>query len=239
MAAATKVAAFAALIRVLDIAFQPLGWNWQPVLWAVAALTMIVGSYLAVTQTDIKRMFAYSSIAHAGFVLTGLTATDRTGVSAALFYLMSYAIMTLGAFGTVMLISSRGEGSTSLESYKGLARRSPGMAGLLTLFLLSMAGIPPTVGFIAKASVFGAAVGAGNWSLVLIATLSSVVAASFYLRVVVFMYMQDPTTEAADPDRSLSPASVLVGVSAVLVLVLGVFPGLVWGFVQSASALKW
>jgi NADH-quinone oxidoreductase subunit N len=240
MAAGTKVAAFAALIRVLDVAFQPLTWNWTPVIWVIAAITMIVGSYLAISQTDIKRMLAYSSIAHAGFVLTGLTAANSVGIQSALFYLLAYALMVLGGFGTVMLISSTGEENTSLESYKGLASRKPFLSGLMTLFLLSMAGIPPTVGFIAKASVFGAAVSAGNWPLVVIAVFCSVVAAFFYLRVIVLMYMTEPVTSGDFANQDVPRAtSLVVLVPAVLVLVLGVFPGLVWGFLQSASIIKW
>lgn len=240
MAAATKVAAFAALIRLLDVAFQPLVWNWMPVIWVLAAASMIVGSYLAIAQTDVKRMLAYSSIAHAGFVLTGLTAANSIGIQSALFYLLAYALMILGGFGTVMLISGRGEANTSLDAYRGLAGRKPFLAGLMSLFLLSMAGIPPTVGFMAKASVFGAAVSAGNWPLVVIAVLSSVVAAFFYLRVIVLMYMTEASgsEDVADPDVRRGIAAVVL-VPAVLVVVLGVFPGLVWGALQSASVLRW
>ena len=240
MAAATKVAAFAALIRVIDVAYQPLVWNWTPVVWIVAAATMIVGSYLAVAQTDVKRMLAYSSIAHAGFILTGLTAANSVGISSALFYLAAYAVMIAGGFGVLMLISARGEEHTDLNSYKGLAHRRPFLAALMTLFLLSMAGVPPTVGFIAKASVFGAAVSAGNWPLAIIAVLCSVVAAFFYLRVIVVMYMQDAksTEDVADPDVPALPATV-VAIAAVAVLVLGVFPGLIWNILQSVSVLRW
>jgi NADH-quinone oxidoreductase subunit N len=240
MAAGTKVAAFAALIRLLNVGFLSLAWNWTPVLWVLAAASMIVGSYLAIAQTNIKRMLAYSSIAHAGFVLTGLTAANAVGIQSALFYLLAYTLMTLGAFGTVMMISGTGEQHTSIDAYRGLARRKPFLAGIMALFLLSMAGIPPTVGFIAKASVFGAAISAGQWPLVVIAVLCSVVAAFFYLRVIVMMYMADaPATEdLADPDIPRATAA-LVLVPAVLVLVLGVFPGLVLGFLHSASILSW
>lgn len=240
MAAGTKVAAFIALVRLLDVGFLPLAWNWTPVVWVLAAASMIIGSYLAIAQTDIKRMLAYSSIAHAGFVLTGLTAANSVGVQSALFYLLAYTLMTLGAFGTVLLISGTGEQHTSLASYRGLARRRPFLSGIMSLFLLSMAGIPPTVGFIAKAGVFGAAVSAGQWPLAVVAVLCSVVAAFFYLRVIVTMYMTEaPETEdLADPDIP-RPTAVLVLVPAVLVLVLGVFPGLVLEFLRSASILTW
>jgi NADH-quinone oxidoreductase subunit N len=237
MSAATKVAAFMALIRVLDVAFQPITWDWTPVIWVLAAASMIVGSVLAIAQSDVKRMLAYSSIAHAGFILTGLTAAGQTGISAALFYLIVYALMTLGAFGTVMLVSVRGEEQTSFAAYAGLARRSPLLAGLMTLFLLSLAGIPPTAGFIAKAGVFGAAIGAGYWPLALIGVLSSVVAAFFYLRLIVLMYMQEPQGEH-DRDTSLIPR-VAIAIPAALVLVFGIFPGILSEIVRQASVLRW
>src|SRR5919197_893478 len=165
MSAATKVAAFAAMIRVFDVGFHPLVTDWTPFLWVLSAVTMIVGSVIAIAQTDVKRMLAYSSVAHAGFILTGVTAAIPDGVSAALFYLVAYATMIVGAFGVVMLVSIRGEERTALTSYAGLARRSPVLAGLLTLFLLSLAGLPPTAGVIAKVAVFSAGGRAGPSSL--------------------------------------------------------------------------
>ncbi len=237
MSAGTKVAAFAAFIRVFDIGFQPLGWDWTPVLWGLAAATVVVGSLLAIAQTDIKRMLAYSSIAHAGFILIGLTAADQDGIQAALFYLVAYSAMILGAFGVVMLVSIRGEGRTSLGSYAGLSRRSPLLAGMLTLFLLSMAGIPPTAGFIAKFSVFAAAVRAGHWELALIGVLSSVVAAFFYIRVIVLMYMQEPADDL-EPDSSVLP-QVAIAIPAALTLVFGVFPQVIFGVLEKAAILRW
>ena len=238
MSAGTKVAAFAAFIRVFNVAFQPLAWDWEPIVWILAALSMIAGSLLAIAQTDIKRMLAYSSISHAGFVLTGLTAAGETGISAALFYLVAYAVTVIGAFGVVMLVSSRGEQRTTLSSYAGLARRNPLAAGLLSLFLLSLAGIPPTVGFVAKVAVFRAAVGAGYWPLVLIGVLASVLAAFFYLRVIVLMFMHEPQEAEAEQDVTLLPR-VVVAVPAALVLALGVFPGLIVGFLDQAAVLRW
>jgi NADH-quinone oxidoreductase subunit N len=237
MAAATKVAAFGALIRVLDVSFHPLAWSWEPVIWVVAALSVIVGSVLAIAQSDVKRMLAYSSVAHAGFILTGLTSSNQDGIRAALFYLIAYALMTLGSFGVVMLVSARGEEQTSLASYAGLGRRQPLLAGLMALFLLSLAGIPPTAGFIAKVGVFGAAIRAGHWPLVLIGVLSSVVAAFFYLRVIVLMYMQEPAGEQLE-DRSVLPRAALA-IPAALTLVLGVFPQIVLGVLDKASVLRW
>jgi len=237
MSAATKVAAFAALIRVLMVAFQPLTWDWTPVVIAVAALSVVVGSVLAIAQSDVKRMLAYSSIAHAGFILMGLTNATDVGIRAALFYLVAYATMTVGAFGVVMLVSAKGEEQTSLSSYAGLYKRSPFLALLMTIFLLSLAGIPPTAGFIAKASVFSAAIQAGHWPLVLLGVLVSVAAAFFYLRVIVLMYMQDPQGEQ-DEDTSVLPR-VAILVPAILTIVLGVFPGLIVGLIEQASVLRW
>ena len=238
MSAATKVAAFAALLRVFNVAFAPIQWDWTPFIWVLAAVSMVVGSVIALSQTDIKRMLAYSSVAQAGFILTGVTAAGQKGIAAAMFYLIAYAAMIVGAFGIVMLVSVRGEERTSISSYAGLARTHPVLAGALTLFLASLAGIPPTAGFIAKVSVFGAAVGAGHWPLVLIAVLASVVAAFFYLRVIVIMYTQEP---AADAPRIVSPAGPAIGIAVVgaATLVLGVFPGIAFHFLEQASVLQW
>jgi NADH-quinone oxidoreductase subunit N len=237
MSAATKAAAFLALARVLDVAFQPLTWDWTPVIWALAAFSIVLGSVLAIAQTDIKRMLAYSSIAHAGFILTGLTAGNDTGIRAAMFYLIAYAAMTVGAFGIVMLVSARGEEQTSLVAYEGLSKRSPYLAALMTLFMLSLAGIPPTAGFIAKVNVFTAAIGAGHWPLALIGVISSVVAAFFYLRVLVLMYMREPLGEQ-DEDRSALPRVVLA-VPAGVTVAFGVFPGLIAGIIEKAAVLRW
>jgi NADH-quinone oxidoreductase subunit N len=237
MSAATKVAAFFALMRVLDVAFQPLTWDWTPVIWVLAALSIVLGSVLAIAQSDIKRMLAYSSIAHAGFILTGLTSPNSIGMRAAMFYLIAYAAMTLGAFGVVMLVSARGEEQTSISSYAGLYKRSPYLAVLMTLFLLSLAGIPPTAGFIAKVGVFTSAITAGNWPLALIGVIASVAAAFFYLRVIVYMYMREPDG-SLDEDRTLMPRVALL-VPAILTLVLGVFPGLIVGVIDKASVLRW
>jgi NADH-quinone oxidoreductase subunit N len=237
MSAATKVAAFFALIRVLNVALQPLTLDWVPVIWVLAAASVVVGSVLAIAQSDIKRMLAYSSIAHAGFVLTGLTSANQVGIRAAMFYLVAYAVMTIGAFGVVMLVSARGEEQTGLAAYAGLSKRSPLLAGLMTLFLLSLAGIPPTVGFVAKVSVFTAAIQAGHWPLTVIGVLASVAAAFFYLRVIVLMYMQDPTG-VQDEDRSVLPR-VAIAIPAILTLALGVFPVLITGIIEKASILRW
>ena len=235
MSAGTKVAAFGAFLRVFNTAFSPLVWDWRPFVWGVAAATMLVGSILAIAQTDVKRMLAYSSIAHAGFILVGVTAADK-GIESAMFYLVAYATMILGAFAVVMLVSVRGEQNVSLTSYAGLARRSPFLAVAMALFLLSLAGIPPTAGFIAKVAVFSAAIQAGYWPLVLIAVISSVIAAFFYIRVIVLMYMQEPG-ESVEVERT-SVAQVAVAVPAALTLLFGVLPGILFGVLKSASVIR-
>jgi NADH-quinone oxidoreductase subunit N len=237
MSAATKAAAILALVRVLDVALQPLTLDWVPVIWVLAAASIVLGSVLAIAQTDIKRMLAYSSIAQAGFMLTGLTAANSTGIRAAMFYLIAYAATTVGAFGVVMLVSAKGEEQTALTAYTGLYKRSPLLAGLMAIFLLSLAGIPPTAGFIAKVNVFVAASGAGYWPLVLIGVVFSVVAAFFYLRVIVLMFMREPGAEQEE-DRSLMPRLV-IAIPAAVTVALGLFPGLITGFISKASVLRW
>jgi NADH-quinone oxidoreductase subunit N len=246
MGAGTKVAAFAAFLRVFQVALAPLVSDWRPLLAVVAAVTVVAGSVLAIAQDDVKRMLAYSSIAHAGFILIGLSAGSQAGTRAAMFYLAAYAAMVLGGFGVVMLVSGRGERRLSLHDYRGLARREPMLAGLLTLFLVSLAGVPPTSGFIAKVTVFSAAMGAGYAWLVLVGVLASVAAAFFYLRLIVLMYSveEDAAVEETAPVGGASRAPAMVGarvavaVPAILTLAFGVFPGLLFGVLQSASALR-
>ncbi len=236
MAAGTKVAAFAALLRVLDVALQPLGWDWVPIVAGLAAVSVVVGSVLAIVQTDVKRMLAYSSVAHAGFVLIGVTAPGAPGIDAALFYLLAYALMIVGAFGVVALVA-QGERGTSLEDHAGLYRRSPVLAGLLAVFLLSLAGIPPTAGFVAKVSVFRAAVAADQAWLALVGVLASVVAAFAYIRLMVLMYMREPVGDR-EPDPAPLPRLVLA-VPAAATLLLGVLPGLVTDILGKAAVLRW
>jgi NADH-quinone oxidoreductase subunit N len=238
MSAGTKVAAFAAFVRVFNVAFNPLIWDWRPFVWALAALSIVVGSVLAIAQTDVKRLLAYSSVAHAGFILVGVTAATQQGIEGVMFYLAIYAAMILGSFGVVMLVSVRGEANMSLTSYAGLSRRDPFAAAMLSVFMLSLAGIPPTAGFIAKISVFSAAVRAGYWPLVLIAVLGSVVAAFYYIRVIVLMYMQEPEPGLANESEGAPIPRVAVALPAALTLLFGIVPGLLFGVVKTASVIK-
>jgi NADH-quinone oxidoreductase subunit N len=237
MSAATKVAVFVALVRVLDVAFGALQWDLAPAVAALSAVSMVVGSVLAIAQSDVKRMLAYSSVAQAGFILAAFVAPDSEGISAALFYLISYSAAVVGAFGVVMLISGGVREQTGFERFRGLGRRQPALAVLLTIFLLSLAGIPPTAGFIAKVFVFGAATSAGYWPLVLIGALASVAGAFFYLRIVAIMAMREPEGEdVADP--SALPRLVLA-VPALSVIVLGIVPGVIVPLLQEAGVLTW
>ncbi|MCC9306761.1 NADH-quinone oxidoreductase subunit NuoN [Kitasatospora sp. RB6PN24] len=224
MAAATKVAAFGALLRVFYVAFPGVRWDWRPVMWGVAILTMVAGAVLAVTQQDVKRLLAYSSIAHAGFLLTGVIATNRQGIAAVLFYLLAYALVTLGAFAAVTLVrDSRGE-ATHLSSWAGLGRRSPLLAAVFALFLLSFAGIPLTAGFTGKFAVFQAAAAGGAIPLVIVGVLSSAVAAFFYIRVIVLMFFSDPQPNGPAVVIPSTATATVISVAVAATLVLGLAP---------------
>ncbi|MGH9188559.1 MAG: NADH-quinone oxidoreductase subunit N [Acidimicrobiales bacterium] len=208
MAAAAKAAGFSALLRIFLSAFATQRLDWQPIVWALAVLSLVVGSVLAVVQTDVKRMLAYSSISHAGYVLIGLQAASDRGLAGSLYYLLAYTFMVLGSFAIVTMVGGRGDGSHSLDAYRGLARSRPGLAFAFTVFLLAQAGVPFTVGFLAKFSVIVAAVEARSYSLAVIAMLAAVVAAFFYLRLIVVMYSSDEplVVEAAE-----GPSGAMVG----------------------------
>ena len=223
MAAGTKAAGFAVLLRVFLVALGPLQWDWRPALWVIAILTMVIGSLLAIVQSDVKRLLAYSSIAHAGFVLVGVIAATANGIAGSLFYLLVYAAMTLGAFAVVTLSAPKGKERLEMASWVGVGQRHPVFAGAMTLFLLSLAGIPPTAGFMAKFFVFQAAVQAGETSLVIAGVLASVIAAFFYLRLIVLMWLQEPSGELGV--LGLTPTgSLVVAITAAATLFLGVYP---------------
>ncbi|HSF26448.1 MAG TPA: NADH-quinone oxidoreductase subunit NuoN [Actinomycetes bacterium] len=228
MATATKVAAFGALLRVLYVGLGGMRWDWRPMMWVIAVLTMAVGCVVAITQTDIKRMLAYSSIAHAGFVLTGVMGTNRDGISSVLFYLLAYGFSTIGAFAVVTLVRNAGGEATHLSQWAGLGRRSPLVAGVFTLFLLAFAGIPLTSGFTAKFAVFQAALSGGETILVVIAVLASAVAAFFYVRVIVLMFFNEPASEGTSVVLPSPLTTIAITVGVAMTVVLGVLPG--WFF---------
>lgn len=235
MAGATKVAAFGALLRVLYVSFAGLTWDWRPVLWAVAIATMLVGSVLAVTQSDVKRMLAYSSVAHAGFILTGVIAANRLGLSGSMFYLLAYGVTTIGAFGVLTLVRDPDGEATHLSRWAGLGRRAPVLAGIFAFLLLALAGIPLTSGFTGKFAVFQAALDGGAVPLVIVGVISSAIAAFFYLRVIVLMFFQPP---AADGPQVVVPGpavSVALAFSVVVTFALGVFPDPVLELARNAG----
>ncbi|MDX3098619.1 NADH-quinone oxidoreductase subunit NuoN [Streptomyces sp. ME01-24h] len=224
MAAATKVAAFGALLRLLYVVLPELRWDWRPVLWGVAILTMLVGAIVAVTQTDVKRLLAYSSIAHAGFILAGVIATTPEGVSSVLFYLAAYSFVTLGAFAVVTLVRDAGGEATHLSRWAGLGRRSPLVAAVFAVFLLAFAGIPLTSGFAGKFAVFSAAAQGGAVPLVIVGVISSAIAAFFYIRVIVLMFFSEPKADGPTVAVPSPLTSTAIAVGVAVTLVLGVAP---------------
>ena len=256
MVACTKVAAFGALLRVVYGMLPTMAWDLEVVLWIVAIVTMVVGTVAALVQTDVKRLLAYSSIAHAGFVLTGIVALDEAGITAVLFYLLAYGAATVGAFGLVSLVREQRTGdddapvvlgeATRLSQWAGLGRSHPLAAVTFTLFLLSFAGIPLTAGFMGKFAVFSAAVAGGAWPLALIGVLASAAAVFFYVRIIVLMFFTAPagSEDAADGTPVTSTTTVVsaqgltavaVAACAVITIALGVAPSPVLDLVAEAA----
>jgi NADH-quinone oxidoreductase subunit N len=238
MASASKAAAFAAMLRVLVVGLPNYERDWQPVIWVLALITVLGGAVLAVVQTNVKRMLAYSSISHAGFILVAVEAAgqlgdngDNRGVAAALFYLLAYAVMVLGTFGVVTLISRAHDGDQSLDAFRGLGRSRPGLALVLTVFLLAQAGVPLTSGFIAKFGVIAAAVDAESYVLALIAMLAAVIAAFLYLRIIVSMYLTDPQPSDDTPVRIGPAAGLGLALTLAFTVVVGFLP---WWLVDTA-----
>ncbi|MFF8813951.1 NADH-quinone oxidoreductase subunit NuoN [Streptomyces pactum] len=235
MAAATKVAAFGALLRLLYVVLPGMRWDWRPVMWGVAIATMLVGAIVAVTQTDVKRLLAYSSIAHAGFILAGVIATNEDGVSSVLFYLAAYSFVTLGAFAVVTLVRDAGGEATHLSKWAGLGRRSPLVAAVFAVFLLAFAGIPLTSGFAGKFAVFKAAAEGGAGALVVIGVISSAIAAFFYIRVIVLMFFSEPKPDGPSVAVPSTLTSSAIAVGVAVTLVLGVAPQYVLDLASDAG----
>ncbi|MGY1661245.1 NADH-quinone oxidoreductase subunit NuoN [Geodermatophilus sp. SYSU D00705] len=241
MAACTKVAAFGAILRLLYVAFGTSEWTWRPLVYGIAIVSMVVGSVLGLTQTDLKRMLAYSSIAHAGFLLTGVIGYgggsdgQSTGVPATMFYLLAYGFTTLGAFAVLTLVRDGDGEATHLSKWAGLARRSPLTAAVMGLFLLALAGIPLTSGFTAKFAVFRAAIDDGAWPLVVVALLTSAVAAFFYVRVLVLMYFSEPAADGPTVGVPGLPTTIVLAVTVTATVVLGIVPGAVLDLAEQAA----
>ena len=241
MAAAAKAAGFAALLRIFVSTFDLYRLDWQPIVWALAALSLVVGSVLAVVQTDVKRMLAYSSIAHAGYVFVGFETATARGVAGALFYLFAYAFMIIGSFAVVTLVSGRGDQNTSLDAFRGLSSRRPVLAFVFTILLLAQAGVPLTSGFLAKFYVISAAVESGDYALAILAMVAAVIAAFFYLRLIVIMYMAVPVEEGAAAPAPI-PVPFGAGLSLTIALgftvIVGFLPSAVFDFAQHATLLR-
>jgi len=235
LSAGPKAAAFAIFLRIFLTAFQPIGPGWEPLVWVSALASMTLGNFAALTQSNIKRLLAYSSIAHAGYVLVALAARSNVGTAAAMFYMAAYAFMNIGAFAVVSHLSGKGERYLKVEDFAGLGAKQPGTAALLSIFLLSLIGVPLTGGFFGKFYIFKAALDSHLVWLTVLGLLNSAVAAYYYLRILVMMYMREPG-EAASRIQPLTP-----GLRAALVLpalgtlVLGIFPGWVLDFAGRSS----
>jgi NADH-quinone oxidoreductase subunit N len=237
MSVATKAAVFAALLRFLSFAVPSLKPEWSAVLWALAVLTMVIGNTAAVVQTRVKRMLAYSSIAQAGYILVGVIAGDAFGGPAVMFYLLAYAFMNVGAFAVLMALGEPGDADPEIADLNGLAERQPLLALAMTVFMLSLAGIPLTAGFMAKLYVFTSGVRAGYVDLVVIGVLTSAIATFYYLRIIVAMYMR-PSESGTLSLRPSGALSALLVVLVVATVALGVLPAGPLGFAAAAAAIR-
>jgi NADH-quinone oxidoreductase subunit N len=224
MASCTLVSAFGALLRVFYVAFGQLTWDWRPAMWAVAIITMLGGSIIAITQTDVKRLLAYSSIAQSGYILTGVIAASAAGLSSSMFYLAAYGLTIIGAFAVVTLIRDHGGEAAHLSSWAGLGKRSPLVASVFAFFLIALAGIPLTSGFTGKFAVFQAAIAGGALPLVIFGVLSSAILAFPYVRVIVLMFFSEPAADGPAVVRPSAFTGAAVGIGALGTLLLGILP---------------
>ena len=224
MAAAVKVAAFGAILRVFYVAFGGMRWDWEPLLWIIAGLTMVVGSIVAIAQTDIKRMIAYSSIAQAGFILMGVASATPSGLAAAVFYLVAYSFTTLGIFAVIMMVRDGSGEAGRLSQWAGLGRRSPMVGAAFAIFMLSLAGIPLTSGFIAKFAVFESALAVDAVIPVIVAVVSSVIAAFFYGRVIVIIFFREPADDGATVTIPSGFTTLALAISVAVTVLLGILP---------------
>jgi len=233
MSVGPKAAGFAAFMRVLLVALPALRADWSMLLWVLAVLTMTVGNITALYQNNIKRMLAYSSIAHAGYVLVGFTAGNAVGTAGVMFYMLSYAFMNIGAFAIIVMVGKKGEDNNNVSDYAGFGFKHPVLGMCMSIFLFSLAGIPPAAGFIGKFYLFSGAIQAGYVWLAIIGVLNSAASVYYYLRVMVYMYMKDPTEEF--DWLKVSPAIALCVILAVAgVLIPGIVPGTLLSLAQQA-----
>ena len=235
MAAATKVAAFGAMLRIYYTVFANAQWSWTPVLSGIAIVTMLLGSLVAIAQRDVKRMLAYSSIAHAGFLLSGVIALNKAGLDATIFYLFAYGVATVGAFAVVTLVRDSAGEVTDLNRWKGLGKRSPFAATSFAFFLLAFAGIPLTSGFIGKFSIFSAAYESGAKGVVIAGVLSSAIAAFFYIRVIVLMFFTDATEDGTSVEIPSVLTQAAIAIAVVVTVALGVYPAPLLEFITNLA----
>jgi len=227
MAACTKVAAFGAILRIFYVGFSQSQTQWRPIITVIAIITMLFGSLVAIAQRDVKRMLAYSSIAHAGFLLSGVVALNKDGLAASLFYLFAYGFATLAAFGIITLIRDSTGEVTDLNRWVGLGRKSPLVSAAFAFLLLSFAGIPLTAGFVGKFAIFSAAYKSGNISLVVVGVLASAIAAFFYIRVIIMIFFTDPVNNSVSVIIPSIKSKVSIVASMIISIALGIAPSLV------------
>jgi NADH-quinone oxidoreductase subunit N len=227
MSVGTKAAAFAAFLRVFMEVFPSIRTDWDMLLWVLAVATMTVGNITALAQTNIKRMLAYSSIAHAGYIMMGMIAGNQLGAIGILYYLLAYTLMNLGAFGVIMLVGRKKDSYLNIYDYSGLGFQYPGLAAVMSVFMFGLVGMPPTAGFIGKFYIFSAAVQAGYLWLVLIAVLNSLISVYYYLRIIVIMYMQPAEADLGPVEMTPVVQATLI-LSALAVLIIGIFPGTIY-----------
>jgi NADH-quinone oxidoreductase subunit N len=223
MSVGVKAAAFAAFVRVFFHGLPAIRVDWVQILWCLAILTMVLGNIAALVQQNIKRMLAYSSIAHAGYILVGMVAGTVAGTQGVLYYLLAYTFTNIGAFGVVALVGRKGEANVMIDDYRGLGKTHPLLALVMSIFLFSLAGIPPTAGFMGKLAIFGAAISSGYYWLVIIGVLTSAASVFYYFRVIMKMYMEVPETEPAK--LQFGPSMIIaLSIAAAGVLYIGIFP---------------
>ena len=235
MASGVKAAGFAGLLRILSTGFQAVVDDWVPAIEVIAALTLLIGSITAIVQTDVKRMLAYSSISHAGFILLGVLAASDRGTAAALFYLASYTFLVAGTFGVLTVLGGEGDNNFSFDAFKGLGKRKPLLSFAFLVFLLAQAGVPLTSGFFAKFGVIAAAVDAESYWVAIVAMIAAVIGAYLYIRILISMFLED---DEADAEVLAIPRTigVVIGAAVVVTVLFGIFPGILDGFAQDALA---
>lgn len=238
MASGVKAAGFAGLLRILSVGFAAAADDWVPAIEVIAAATMLVGAFSAIVQTDVKRMLAYSSISHAGFILLGVLAASDRGTAAALFYLASYTFLVAGTFGVLTVLGGKGDNDFSFDAFKGLGKRKPALSFALMIFLLAQAGVPFTSGFVAKFYVIAAAVDSESYWVAAVAMISAVIGAFLYIKIMIAVFLNDAeeTEEAVEPLVIPRTVGVVVAAAVVVTVLFGIFPGILDGFATDALA---